>query len=249
MATAKRKKSSPGTSFQRVEPANSALSDSPQLLAATSNSLDDEPKVSFTLEFYPVDEKESAFIGRLKKIGSEEQITLINDLDSEVLLGFIRRNLPKTWRKQQHYKTLTQAEAAVDSNSTPKPLAQNPICTPVLASKVELLLNEQLRGKLEVWQNGRKSNVIEASKTTSLHFEADAQQWTEYHAHFKSLETNVPSHSIVRKQTTNGQVELVLSQDQLKPGIYDLKFSAVAAGNEDTNGRTRFTANQLIQVI
>ncbi len=248
MATTKRKKSSPRSSLPGIALPDAVQVVSPQFLVPTVDPMDHEPKVSFTLEFYPVDEKESSFIGRLKKIGSEEQATLIDDLDSEVLLDFIRRNLPKNWRKQD----LNQAIAKVETEVVPVPIFALPFQDQVNepAFETESPIKELPTAKLEIWQNGLKSNVFESSLAISLRFAADSvAQWAEYNVHFKSLETSAYSHNIRRKQILNGQLEVFLSEDQLKPGIYDLKFSALAAGDNPINGAARFTANQLIQVI
>jgi uncharacterized protein (DUF2164 family)/methionine-rich copper-binding protein CopC len=245
MASTKRKKSSPGSSLPAIALPDPVQVVSPNFLVPEADPLDDEPKVSFTLEFYPVDEKESSFIGRLKKIGSEEQATLIDDLDSEVLLDFVRRNLPKAWRKQDVNKAIAKVETKAGPVPTP---FQEQINAPVF--EAESPIKELPTGKLEVWQNGLKSNVFESSQAISLRFAAEAvPQWAEYNVHFKSLEASATSHNIRRKQILNGQLEVVLSENQLKPGIYDLKFSAVAAGDNHVKGVARFTANQLIQVI
>lgn len=247
MATTKRKKSSPRASLSAALP-DAVQIVSPQFLAPTADPLDDEPKVSFTLEFYPVDAKESSFIGRLKKIGSEEQATLIDDLDSEVLLDFIRRNLPKAWRKQDLNKAIARVETADEPESTATTPHHDQIKDPTFA--IEPSIRELSIGELEIWQNGLKGNVFQSSQTISLRFAADSvAQWAEYNVHFKSLERSAYSHNIRRKQILNGQLEVFLSEDQLKPGIYDLKFSALAAGDNSKNGAAKFTANQLIQVI
>ncbi|WP_421798084.1 hypothetical protein [Haliscomenobacter sp.] len=247
MATTKRKKSSPRSSLSVALP-DAVQVVSPQFLPLTADPLDDEPKVSFTLEFYPVDEKESSFIGRLKKIGSEEQATLIDDLDSEVLLDFIRRNLPKNWRKQDFNETIAKVETEAETVPIVTLPLQNQVNEPTF--ETESPIKELPTGKLEIWQNGLKSNVFESSQAISLRFATDSvAQWAEYNVHFKSLERSAYSHNIRRKQILNGQLEVFLSEDQLKPGIYDLKFSALAAGDNPINGAARFTANQLIQVI
>ena len=248
MATTKRKKSSPRPSFPAIALPDAVQVVSPNFLVPTADPLDDEPKVSFTLEFYPVDEKESSFIGRLKKIGSEEQATLIDDLDSEVLLEFIRRNLPKTWRKQHSNKAIAEVETEIEPLPPSTLLSQDQIKEPAFVT--ESPVKELSTGKLEILQNGLKSKVFESSHAIYLRFAADSvPQWAEYNVHFKSLETNAYNHNIRRKQILNGQLEVVLSENQLKPGIYDLKFSAGAAGDNHVKGVAKFTANQLIQVI
>lgn len=248
MATNKQKKKSPQVSVPKKPEQTAALQEKTAQASPTAigmHAIDNEPKVSFTLEFYVLDDKENSFIGRVKKIGSEEQATLIEDLSDQAWLDFIQRNLPKSWVKPRLPKSIAAPEKAI---SIAPVLGQVEEDEHDLETKpsANLFHDRFERGKLEIWQSGQKRTMVDANQVFSLCFEADApQQWLQYQAHFKSWETDIPSYQVSQKKTSNGAIHLEMAPGTLQPGLYLLEFNARAL--TPTKAETIFRATQLIQ--
>lgn len=222
--------------------------------AAQDNRVDDEPKVSFTLEFYAVNEQDTAFVGRLKKIGSDEQVALIDGLDIESIHKFIRNNLPKTWAlspQAAHPTGDVAFEIGLGPASVNQVLANRTLpnsTTEALVSGAKTMPTNA-PGKIEIWQNGRQNSIVQAEKNCMVCFEVEEQPvWAQFSAHFKSLEPEVPSFQFSKHNEFTGKPTLELYEGQLKPGIYSLMVSA-AAKTDTPQGTVLFTADQLVQVI
>lgn len=248
MATIKKKKSSTVSSLPVVEAFKALEPTWSEPSSKDLNPVDNEPKVSFTLEFYPTDGQESAFIGRLKKIGSEEQATLINDLNSQSILDFILKNLPKTWQKLALAPPASVEEKPALNLALSTLGEQNSVNN--IATSLPLKdTQDTQRLKLEVRQDGKKSNVVNSTKVISLHFDASPfQQWTQFDASFKSLEAGVSNHNMRWVQLKNISLEIPPAQQHLKPGLYNLTCTAMAKDGAQQKTLV-FTANQLLQVI
>ncbi|AEE49756.1 hypothetical protein [Haliscomenobacter hydrossis] len=244
MTSVKKKK---GGSVALPKPAPNPSSNA--IPAAQNNRVDDEPKVSFTLEFYAVNEQDTAFVGRLKKIGSDEQVALIDGLDIESIDRFIRHNLPKTWILSP---PVAHPADEVAFEIGLRPAAANrtlPNSTAELLVSGAKPMPTNAQGKIEVWQNGRQNSIVQAGKNCLVCFEVEEQPvWAQFSAHFKSLEPEVPSFQFSKYNEFTGKPTLELYEGQLKPGIYSLMVSA-AAKTDAPQGTVLFTADRLVQVI
>lgn len=242
MATSKaKKKTTPSADLKPFTPDTTAQAMEP---AISPHAIDDEPKVSFTLEFYALDNQESSFIARVKKIGSEEHVILIEDLEDQALLDFILRNLPKSWQKKQLkpalavYPAKSTGQAPTERENKGK---EN--------STFELLPEKKFQeGRLEVRQNGQTSTVLDAAQVFELCFEADTPlQWVQFQINFKSWESDVPSYRISQQKNSSGTICVEMAPGNLQTGFYLLEFSATAQEADHTP--ILFSAVQLVQLI
>lgn len=245
MATSKQKKKTPQTGPKRFTPPTTAQATAAESMVS-AHSIDDEPKVSFTLEFYALDNQESSFIARVKKIGSEEHVILIEDLENQALLDFIFQNLPKSWQKKQTRPALEIGSAPADSPDEATIEGEN---RTEKASSFELVSEKKFQeGRLEVRQNGQKNTVLDSVQVFELCFEADTPlQWVQYQINFKSWESDVPSYRISQQKSTMGPICVEMVPGNLQAGFYLLEFSATAQKADRTP--IIFSAIQLIQLI
>jgi hypothetical protein len=244
MSTSKKKKPTASTPL----PLKSTQAPLVAQIEKVTDNLDDEPKVSFTLEFYAVEEQPSSFVGRLKKVGSEEQVSLIEDLDAGKIVAFLQRNLPKAWQEKAETKPNTAApklERAIGTN-----LEQAlPIPSGTMPSIQLGRSGVTTKDAIEVWQNGQALQTIRAELPATIFFKAGEQKrWARVDAHFKSLEAHNPDQHFSKHNIVAEKIAVELSSGQLRPGIYSLSLSAESEKEAEPNP-AQVSANQLVQVI